>query len=96
MCQVTTTEKDEVASAMVDFHLMAKVKCIMDQFMEGLNVFGLLDKIKQQPSVWEPLFVYSSALRLTEGSVPVVRIILSIIILVYAKLMVCRWLKNLI
>ena len=28
----------------------------MDQFMEGLNVFGLLDKIKQQPSVWEPLY----------------------------------------
>ena len=56
LCQVTTTEKDEVASAMVDFHLMAKVKCIMDQFMEGLNVFGLLDKIKQQPSIWEPLY----------------------------------------
>ena len=55
---------------------MAKVKCIMDQFMEGLKVLGLLDKIKQQPSVWEPLFIYSSALRLTEGSISVVHIII--------------------
>ena len=51
---------------------MAKVKCIMDQFMEeGLKVLGVLDKIKQQPSVWEPLFVQSSALQLTEGSISV-------------------------
>ena len=44
--------------------------------MEGLKVLGLLDKIKQQPSVWEPLFVHSSALRLTEGSISVVHIII--------------------
>ena len=58
---------------MIDFHLMAKVKCIMDQFMEGLKVFDLLDKIKQKPSIWEPLFVHSTALRLTEGSIIIIR-----------------------
>ena len=40
---------------------MAKVKCTMDQFIEGLKACGLLVKIKEQPTLWEPMFVHSNA-----------------------------------
>ena len=38
---------------------MAKVKCIMDQFIEGLKAGGVLDGIVQQTNLWEALFVLS-------------------------------------
>ena len=60
-------DRDENASALIDFHLMAKVKSIMDQFMEGLKAGGMLDGIVQQPSLWEPLFVQSSSSTLSRG-----------------------------
>lgn len=65
--QLTTAHKDEVVSALIDFHLMAKMKGFMDQFIDGLKVLGMLEKIKQQPSIWEPLFVQSSTPQLTQG-----------------------------
>ena len=55
-----------MSRAIVDFHLMAKVK---DQFMEGLREFGLLTKIKDEPTLWEPMFVYSTATNITRGIV---------------------------
>lgn len=64
---LTVADKEELSSAIVDFHLMAKVKCIMDQFMEGLKALGLLAKIKEQPTVWEPMFVHSNASNVTRG-----------------------------
>ena len=58
---ITMQDRDGLVSAMIDFHLMAKVKCIMDHFVEGLKTGGLLDSIIQQPNLWEPFFVHSSA-----------------------------------
>ena len=55
-----------MVSALVDFHVMAKVKCIMDQFMEGLKALGLLFKIQANPNVWEPMFIKSDT-KLTTG-----------------------------
>ena len=65
---LTADNKEEISRAIVDYHLMAKVKCIMDQFMEGLKEFGLLTNIKEQPTFWEPMFVYSTANGITRGS----------------------------
>ena len=45
----------DLVSAMIDYHLMLKVKSMMDQFMEGLNEMGVLQKIQEQPLLWEPL-----------------------------------------
>lgn len=59
---LTTANKEEMSRAIVDFHLMAKVKCIMD---EGLREFGLLTKIKDERTLWEPMFVYSTATNIT-------------------------------
>ena len=44
---LTTGNKEEISRAIVDYQLMAKVKCIMDRFMEGLKEFGLLTKIME-------------------------------------------------
>ena len=57
----------EVCSALIDYHLMAKVKGVMDQFMDGLNAFGLLDHIKRNPPLWEPLFVENTSAGVTRG-----------------------------
>ena len=59
--------KTEVCSALADYHLMAKVKGAMDQFIDGLNSFGLLVVIKQNPVLWEPLFLRSVSAGLTRG-----------------------------
>ena len=40
---LTLADKEEIAHAMIDYHLIAKVKCAMDQFMEGLKEYQLLD-----------------------------------------------------
>ena len=58
----------EVLSAIIDFHFMAKVKCVMDQFMEGLKAVGLLAKIQLQPAVWEPMFVHCNSHDITTGT----------------------------
>ena len=59
-----------MSRAIVDFHLMAKVKCIMD---EGLREFGLLTKIKDERTLWEPMFVYSTATNITRGIVYIIQ-----------------------
>ena len=56
----TVADKESVASAIINYHLMIKVKSCMDQFMEGLQALGLLQKIQSSPSLWEPLFINSS------------------------------------
>ena len=59
--------KTEVCSALADYHLMAKAKGAMDQFIDGLNSFGLLVVMKQNPVLWEPLFLRSVSAGLTRG-----------------------------
>ena len=65
LVKLTAADKDDVSSAIIDFHLMAKVKCTMDQFIEGLEACGLLAKIKEQPTLREPMFVHSNASKIT-------------------------------
>lgn len=37
---LTTGNKEEISRAIVDYHLMAKVKCIMDQFWVANKIQG--------------------------------------------------------
>lgn len=61
------TDKREVITALVDYHMMLKVKCAMDQYMSGLEALGLLGRIQDNPSAWKPLFTKPSE-RLTPGT----------------------------
>ena len=45
---------------------MTKVKTEMDQFHEGLNTFGFLDMVKENPEMWKPYFVCDDS-NLTPG-----------------------------
>ena len=66
VCSLKVTDRPMILSALVEYHLMAKVKAEMDQFKEGLNVLGFLDTVKRNPVIWEPFFLpYES--KLTAG-----------------------------
>ena len=56
LVSLTIEDKEEVLKAMVDYHMMIKVKSAMDDYIEGLKTYNLLDKIRQSPEVWKPLF----------------------------------------
>ena len=47
--KVCNSDSSSITPALLDFHLMAKVKIEMHQFRDGLNVFGFLDMVKPIP-----------------------------------------------
>lgn len=51
---LTTDDRIALSTALLDYHLMVKVKMEMDQFSQGLQTFGTLDMIKTNPSLWAP------------------------------------------
>lgn len=59
-------DRMNLLNILLDYHLMAKVKSEMDQFINALNTFGLLDHIKQNPVLWKPYFTPPSE-QLTAG-----------------------------
>lgn len=50
-------DKEEIIHTIVTFHLFIKVKAVMDQFKEGLEVSGLLQHMKKYYDLMTPLFV---------------------------------------
>ena len=56
-CSLTLDDGKRLASALIDFHCMLKVKAAMDQFKDGLKAFGLLSLLEEKPALWKPLFV---------------------------------------
>ena len=57
LSKTTVVDKQEIISSLIDYHCMIKVKAVMDQFIEGLSVLGVLDAIKENPLWFEPFFV---------------------------------------
>ena len=55
--QVTLRDQGEIVSTLLAFHLFLKVKGVMDQFREGLQVAGLLHFISKYTDLLRPLFV---------------------------------------
>ncbi|XP_019858492.1 PREDICTED: uncharacterized protein LOC109586727 isoform X2 [Amphimedon queenslandica] len=49
--------KDNIQSILVAYHCFLKVKSEMDQFIEGLCVTGVLDFVRESPSVLKHMFV---------------------------------------
>ena len=64
---LTFAIKEEIAHAMVDYHLIAKLKCAMDHFMEGLKEYQMLDNVRENPTLWKPMFIYSVSNDITRG-----------------------------
>lgn len=57
---LTLDDRSSVVTALLDYHLMAKVKAKMDQYKDGLSTLGFFDMMKQNSAIWEPFFVYTS------------------------------------
>ena len=43
VCSLTLSDRPAIMSALLDYHLMIKVKAEMDQFKEGLQTLGYLE-----------------------------------------------------
>lgn len=52
----TVTDKSDIITTMIRYHLLVKVKGPMDQFVDGMLALDLAQRVKQNPSLWEPLF----------------------------------------
>ena len=53
----TTKDKESIVSALVDYHLLIKVKAEMDQLKTGLASLGFLQELQSNPKLWEPYFM---------------------------------------
>ena len=67
VCMLGLSDRSSIISALLDFHLMAKVKTEMDQFRDGLSTFGFLDMVKANPLMWKPYFIVCGEINLTPG-----------------------------
>lgn len=66
VCNLKITDRLAILSALVEYHLMAKMKAEMDQFKEGLNALGFLDIVRRNTSLWEPFFMHHES-KITAG-----------------------------
>ena len=57
VCSLTLSDRPAIMSALLDYHLMIKVKAEMDQFKEGLQTLGYLEVLQSDPSLWEEYFL---------------------------------------
>ncbi len=39
---VSLSDKEQIISVLLDYHLLIKVKCCIDQFIEGLEILNYL------------------------------------------------------
>ena len=66
VCSLKLSDRPAVLGALLDYHLMIKVKAEMDQFKEGLQTLGYLEALQSNPSIWQEYFLYADVL-LTAG-----------------------------
>ena len=64
--QLTLDERHNVVDALLDYHLMGKVKAEMDQFIDGLGCIGLLEALRENPASFAAFFLYTDV-KLTPG-----------------------------
>ena len=63
---LTLDDSNDIKNALLSYHLIAKVKAELDQFIEGLHTFDFLSLVKADPETWKIFFVYAEN-RLTPG-----------------------------
>lgn len=57
---LTLKDCQSLKQALLNYHLIAKVKAELDQFKEGLHLFEFYDLLLSDPEMWKPFFLYSS------------------------------------
>ncbi len=60
VCSLVKNNSPSIVSTLIEYHLQYKVKSELDQYIDGLNTFQLLAKIKSNSKLWKPFFVYKS------------------------------------
>ena len=55
---VTLMDVSPIIKALLDYHLMVKVKASADQFIEGLEIVGFLIDLRNDPLLWQEYFTY--------------------------------------
>ena len=55
VCSLGLQNVPIIKSSLIDYHCILKVKAEMDQFLDGLSIFGILDAVRAKPDVMEPL-----------------------------------------
>ena len=58
LCRLTMEDVPGLKQTLRD-HVLVNVKAELDQFSEGLNTLGVLEKVKKYPSLMSPLFTYT-------------------------------------
>lgn len=56
VANLTISDRQNLSAALLDYHLMAKVKAEMDQFCEGLSTLEFLKAVRATPSIFTPYF----------------------------------------
>lgn len=58
---LSLNDRPDLISALLDYHLMARVKTEMDQFIDGLHTFNFLDMVREDPTMWRSFFVRNTS-----------------------------------
>ena len=64
---VTLCDVDTMVRTIALHHVLLKAKAEMDQFMQGLNVLGVLTAMKAHPNLFEAYFSIDVKSSLTAG-----------------------------
>ena len=67
VCSACMEDKGAIRAALLDYHCMLKVKGEMDKFCDGLSAVGVLQFIKQYPSIMRPFFVDTEEGKVNSG-----------------------------
>ena len=60
------SQRTSLLSVILDYHCFIKAKAANDQFLEGLQLTGVLDYVKKFPEIMKPLFCFNKSM-LTAG-----------------------------
>ena len=57
----TTEDKISIIHSLIKWFLLGRSQCSLQQFQNGLEILGVLDKMKQYPSLFKSLMCYSQS-----------------------------------
>lgn len=76
LSKLMLTDVPTILDALLDYHLIIRVKAELDQFIEGLNTLGFLQDLRTNPSLWKPYFIHVDE-ELTSGEMIIAIIMIS-------------------
>ncbi|MDA8002265.1 MAG: hypothetical protein MPL62_13375 [Alphaproteobacteria bacterium] len=64
---INLDDRVELILTLRQYHTIIKGQVEMDQFIDGLNAYQLLDMMRAQPELMKPLLVSQQEIQLTKG-----------------------------